>query len=168
MTRVRRASTGWLVAGALLVALLLAQWQRREQTEPTIRAIAGMGSATFEPNPDVALERMVDRLGFPEASGGFHAIGGTTFEIAGREGASVVWARGEQRMTYSILAGTDHVEARELWGDTQNVSVRGESRDLNWGNGFVYFKRDERTVVITGSPPSASLRRAMRALATAS
>jgi hypothetical protein len=167
MTRLRRATTAWLLAGVLVLALLLQQRIIHERNEPTIRTVAGMGAATFEANPDVAVARMVDGLGFPRAGGGFHAIGGTTFEIGGREGASVVWARGEQRITYSIIAGKEHVEAQELWGATQNVTVHGESRDLNWGDSLVYFKRDGRTVVMTGTPPSEELRRVMRNLATA-
>jgi hypothetical protein len=163
-----RPRIGWLLAGVLAVALAVSVFASFDAKHPTIAGVAGAGVATFEANPEIALGRTVDDLGFPQhIRDGFHAIGGTTFTLAGRAGASVVWAKGEQRVTYTMLAGTDHVEAQELWGATRNVKVRGESVDLNWaGDGLMYFKRQGHAVVISGTPPSKALRHVMQGLAT--
>ena len=76
-----------------------------------------------------------------------------------------MWARGDERITYAIVAGADDVP---LGYPTvrRNYKVRGESRDLHWlSDGLLALKRNRRTVVITGSPPSEKLRRVMRAIA---
>ncbi|MDA0161848.1 hypothetical protein OM076_16360 [Solirubrobacter ginsenosidimutans] len=163
-----RSRTGWLLAGVLAVALAVSVFAYFDAKHPTIAKVAGAGVATFEANPKIALGRFVDGLGFPQRiRDGFHPIGGTTFTLDGRPGASVIWAKGEQRVTYTMLAGTGDVPAEELWGATTNVKVRGESIDLNWaGDGLMYFKRQGRTVVISGTPPSEALRHVMRGLAT--
>ena len=164
--RLSRA-TGWLIAGLLAVLLVVLYVWHERVTRPTVLKVAGLGGATFDSNERQALGRFVDGLGFPQhAAGGFRAIGGTTFEIDGRAGATVVWARDEQRINYTIVAGTDHIDTEYPWV-VRNVKVRGESRDLYWvTDGLMTFKRNGRTVVMTGSPPSERLRRVMRELAT--
>jgi coproporphyrinogen III oxidase len=111
----------------------------------------------------------VDWLGFPRwEDSGFTPIGGSTFSIDGRPAATVAYARGVQRITYTIVSGTDHINCAAATQTSQR-RVRGRQVELNWilARGAVLtFKRNERTVVLTGTPATPSLAREMYRLAT--
>ncbi len=157
---------GWLVAALLAFALVVVQVAACRQQRATVPKVAGMAGGPFNIDGRRAPRLLVDGLPFPpRPAGGFHAIGGRSFEVGGRDAVTVVWARGEQRLSYTIVAGRDDVPL-DQGSLTRNVKVRGESRDLQWlSDGLLAFKRDGRMVVITGSPPSDELRGVMRGLA---
>jgi hypothetical protein len=167
MTRAATARTGWILAGLLSIALTVAFVQYNRATRPTIFEVAGQAAIQLNLAPAAAQRNSVDDLGFPRASEGFHVIGGSTFTVDERPGAAIVWARGEQRITYAIVSGTDRINA-EFPQRLTYAQVRGEKRELVWiGDQVLTFRRDERTVVMTGTPHSEQLRRIMRGLATA-
>ena len=160
----RLRTLDWWLAGALTLALTVTLWQYHPATRATVPDVAAQAAVSTRIAPREALRMTVDALGFPHQDDGFTALGGSTFEVGGRRAAAVVFARGEHRLTYSIVAGTAHVN---YFDDdyAPAPSYRGK-RELNWyGDEIVTVKRGARTVVISGTPASTRLRRVMETLA---
>jgi hypothetical protein len=154
----------------VLVLLLIGTWvQYGRVRRPTVPRVAGMASVAVDARPAAALARTVDGMGFPAwRDSGFHAIGGGTFVISGRPAATVAYARGEERIGYTIVSGTRHINYADSTL-TQYGRVAGRQRELNWLDSelVVTFKRAGRTVVMTGTPATSRLRRDMKRLALA-
>jgi hypothetical protein len=162
-------STAWVVTAlvtALAVAALLEQEHRHNR--PTVTQVAGKAAVTFVAGGERALAQRVDGLGFPRWSGrGWRAIGGTTFLVSGRPAASVVYARGQQRITYTIVSGTGQIN---YGGGRTHYRGQGTRKvELIWAEtpgAVLTFKRQSRTVVMTGTPVTQGLISTMDRLAT--
>jgi hypothetical protein len=166
LARRRLRSLGWWTAGALVVALTASLWQYHRATRASVTDVAAQAAISTQVAPSQALRMTVDGLGFPQRVEGFRALGGSTFEVGGRPVAAVVFARGEQRLTYAIVAGPGHVNYYDRDGEYAPRPRYVGKRELNWyGDEIVVVKRNTRTVVITGTPASAALHRAMQTLA---
>jgi anti-sigma factor RsiW len=169
--KVREPSAGaWMVIGIFFAVLLFAAYvEYGRLTRPTVPRVAEMANVGFDDQPAAALERTVDGLGFPRwARSGFTAIGGSTFTVSGRPAATVVYARDLQRITYTIVSGSGHINYA-TGTITRYRRVGGEMVELNWlasPGGVLTFKRNSRTVVMTGTPATAGLARTMSRLAT--
>jgi hypothetical protein len=106
---------------------------------------------------------------------------GRTDRVGGRRTATVVYARGRERISYTLVSGAAHVN----YGTTNGAEYRstpGGKVELNWLGGFapdvetvphpegyvLTLKRESRTTVLVGTPYRVSVARAMRRLALAS
>jgi hypothetical protein len=158
-----------MVIGVVAVLLVAAYVQYGRLTRPTVPRVAEMATIALDDRPAAALARTVDGLGFPRWAGsGFRAIGGSTFEVDGRYAATVVYARDLQRISYTIVSGSRHINYA-TGTMTRYRRVRGETVELNWlatPGSVLTFKRNSRTVVMTGTPATPGLARAMSRLAT--
>jgi hypothetical protein len=164
--RRRLRNVGWWTAGALVVALAASLVQYHRATRASVPDVAAQSAISTVIEPSRALGMTVDGLGFPQRVDGFRALGGSTFKVGGRHVAAVVFARGEQRLTYAIVAGAKHVNFYDHDGEYAPSERYVGKRALEWyGDEMVAVKRNSRTVVITGTPASNALRRAMQALA---
>jgi hypothetical protein len=165
----RRRVAAWLLGGLLGFSLLAAYVQYRRMVRPTVPRVAEMATVGLDAHPRVALARTVDGLGFPRwKDSGFAAIGGSTFTIRDRAAATVVYARGAQRISYTIVSGADHINYAAVT-TTSYRRVRGRQVELNWigmPGAVLTFKRNSRTVVMTGTPATPGLARTMSTLAT--
>jgi hypothetical protein len=107
--KIRRSTrTAGLVAvtGLLAVALVASLWQYQRATRATVPDVAAQASLSTQITPEAALRMRVDSLGFPQRVEGFEALGGSRFQVGGRDAAAVVFARGEQRVVYAIFWGS--------------------------------------------------------------
>jgi anti-sigma factor RsiW len=161
----------WVVT-ALVVALagagLLVQEHRHSR--PTVPRVAEKAALTFVAGGERALAQSVDGLRFPRWSGrGWRAIGGTTLSVSRRPAATVVYARGKKRITYTIVSGTGQINTDA----PPQTHYRGQGSvkfALSWvavPGPMLTFKRESRTVVMTGTPATDSLVRTTDRLATA-
>ena len=157
---------GWWIAGALVIALAASLWQYHRATRASVPEVAAQAALS---TADRAVGRAANERGrarLPTAGRRVRAHGGSTFEVGGRQVAAVVFGRGEQRLTYAIVAGAKHVNYYDRDSQYMPGAVYVGKRELNWyDNEIVVVKRNSRTVVITGTPASDVLRRAMKKLA---
>jgi hypothetical protein len=166
LARRRLRDLGWWMAGALVVALAASLWQYHRAARASVPDVAAQAAISTQIAPSRALRMTVDGLGFPQAIQGYRVLGGSTFEVGGRGVAAVVFARGEQRLTYAIVAGAGHVNYYDDDGEYAPTPRYTGKRELNWyGDTIVVVKRNSRTIVITGTPASKGLQRAMQTLA---
>jgi hypothetical protein len=166
LARRRLRDLGWWTTGALVVALAASLWQYHRATRASVPDVAAQAAISTQIAPSQTRRMTIDGLGFPQPVEGFRALGGSTFEVGGRRAAAVVFARGEQRLTYAIVAGAGHVNYYDRDGEYAPRTRYVGKRELNWyGDEIVVVKRNARTVVITGTPASATLHRAMQTLA---
>jgi len=166
------AFTRWRLGGlaaVLVIALAGSLVQYHRATRATVPEIAAQASLSTRIAPRQALRMHVDRLGFPQAVAGFKALGGSTFKVGGRNVAAVVFGRDGQRITYAIVSGTDHVNYYDRAGLYAPRETYVGKRALNWyGDEMVTVKRNQQTIVITGTPASDGLRRTIGQVALGS
>lgn len=149
-----------------MLALVGTLWQLQRVTRATVPDVAAHASLSTRISPREALQMRVGALGFPQRVEGFEPLGGSTFEVGGRDAAAVVFARGEQRLTYSAVSGAEHVNYYDRAGLYAPTTSYVDGRELQWyGDEMVVVKRNQQTIVITGTPASDGLRRVMRQVA---
>jgi hypothetical protein len=170
MVRRSTGTTGLLAVVGLLVAALVGTfWQYQRATRATVPEVAAYASLSTRIAPAEALQVRVGTLGFPQRVEGFKPLGGSAFEVGGRDAAAVVFGRGEQRLTYSIVSGGGHVNYYDRAGLYAPTESYVDGRELQWyGDEMVVVKRNGQTIVITGTPASDELRRVMRRVAVRS
>jgi hypothetical protein len=151
-TAVKRSmKAGWIIAGLLALALAIAVMQYGRAQRPVVMDVAGAANATMTVGAHELLTVDPSRARFVP---GFEVIGGTRFEVAGRAGGAVVYARGTERITYATVSGTENIN--NTGGYTQTIG----KRELRWQTrDIVQTTRGGRNVVITFSPYSERLRR---------
>ena len=155
--------------GLLVLALVGTLWQYQRATRATVPDVAAHASLSTRIAPREALQMRVGTLGFPQRVEGFEPLGGSAFEVGGRDAAAVVFGRGEQRLTYAVVSGSEHVNYYDRAGLYAPTESYVDGRELQWyGNEMVVVKRNEQTIVITGTPASDGLRRVMRRVALSS
>jgi hypothetical protein len=150
---------------------LFQQW---EYSGATVTKVATAGAALpSEPAPQPAaeapgvLDRAVDTVAFPDLNRfGWRAIGARTAYVSGRSTVTVYYARGDQRLRYTIVSGaSDVVDAK---GTTDEPVTYGR-QTMHFVNGIaqtttLVLERGGRTVVLAGADPA--LRRTMLRLAS--
>jgi len=151
-TAVKRSmKAGWIIAGLLAIALVIAVMQYGRVQRPVVMDVAGAANATMTLGPRRAVATDPSRA---RSVPGFEVIGGTRFEVAGRAGGAIVYARGRERITYATVSGTENIN--NTGGYTQTVG----KRELRWqARDIVQTTRGGRNIVITFSPYSEELRR---------
>ena len=105
---VRRSRwTTALVGFTVLLVLALAgmMWQYQRATRATV--------------PDV-----------PQRVEGFEALGGSAFAVGGRHAAAAVFGREEQRLTYAIVSGVEHVNYYDRAGLYGPIPSYVDGREL--------------------------------------
>jgi hypothetical protein len=152
-----------------VLALVGSLWQYQRATRATVPDVAAHASLSTRIPPREALRMRVDTLGFPQRVDGFEPLGGSRFEVGGRAAAAVVFARGDERLTYAIVSGTEHVNYYDRAGLYGPVAQQVDGRELQWyDDEMVVVKRNDQTIVITGTPASDELRGVMRRVALGS
>jgi hypothetical protein len=150
----------------LAVALAASLWQYQRATRATVPDVAAQATLSTRIAPREALRMTVGTLAFPQRVDGFETLGGSTFEVGGRDAAAVVFGRGRERLTYAIVSGTDHVNYYDRAGRHMPTARYVGGRELNWyDDEMVVVKRNDQTIVITGTPVSGALRRVVRRVA---
>ena len=166
----------FLAVAAALVASA-AYVQHRREVRPTVPKVVAAAQRGVVDGPRVAGARRIDGLGFP-AFPPWRITGGRTDRVGDRRTATVVYARGHARISYTLVSGSAHVNYANGSG-SEYRSVHGHVVELNWlggvtpglevlphPRGFVLaFKRNSRTTVLVGTPYRRSVGWAMRRLA---
>ena len=161
------------VAGAAYLGL------RPDATVPEVAAAATKSTTGPAPRPAApgTLDLEVDGLAFPDFSEfGWRAEGVRHDEIDGRDATTVSYRRDRTRLTYTVVAGEDHVNY-----EVPTVSGMRDGVEINWFQGGVYpqgaeqrpepgslaltVKRRSRTVVLTTDRVGRKQARELRRLA---
>ena len=163
-----------VVAAVAVVGLLI---DRAREARPVIADVAAVAAQAPEERAPKrgragVLDAGVDGLSFPDwSSRGWRAVGLRRDVVGGRIAVTVRYRARQGQLTYTIVAGTDHID----YGDstqTQSRESAGQPKvELNWvgavvGTGrIVTFKRRSRTVVMTVVDGGAKVARRMARLA---
>jgi hypothetical protein len=173
----KRRRTAVFAALALTVAGLLGYWQYQREMRPTIPKVVAAASRGSLDRPAVAAARRIDDLGFPDVAD-WRITGGRADEVSGRKTATAIYARGRQRISYTLVSGSAHVNYGTASRAEYHATPAGKV-ELNWVGGItpdtevvphpaayvLTFKRGSRTTVLVGTPYRVSVGRAMRRLA---
>lgn len=167
-----------------LAALALSLYDFSPATVPQVAAAAMRGDGDLAPAPAVAspgvLDVEVDGLAFPDwRRFGWHHTGLRRDRVEGRRATTVVYARGQHRLTYTVVSGDDHVDygvptlavLRERGKIEINFIeggpyLRGGMTDPPAGDIVFSLKRRGRTVVLTSDLVSGQQAKHMIRLAT--
>jgi hypothetical protein len=173
---VNRGGLSLLAVAALLVAGA-GYVQHRREVRPTVPKVVAAAQRGVADGPGIAAARRIDGLGFP-AFPPWRITGGRADRVGDRRTATVVYARGHARISYTLVSGGAHVNYAN-GTSLEYHSVHGRVVELNWlggitpaldvlprPRGFVLtFKRNSRTTVLVGTPYRRSVGWAMRRLA---
>jgi anti-sigma factor RsiW len=142
------------VAAAALVALVLATGGGA----PTVTAVLDVAgrapAAAISPAGGPLLEVEVEGVRFPDYAEkfGWRAVGRRTDEVDGRSVTTVTYARGGERVRYSIVAGEALVEpdGEDLEAEGTRLRRIGDANAVTW-------RRQGHTCVMVGSAPLATI-----------
>jgi anti-sigma factor RsiW len=142
------------VAAAALVALVLATGGGA----PTVTAVLDVASRTpaaaISPAGGPLLPVEVEGVPFPDYAEkfGWRAVGQRTDEVDGRSVTTVTYARGGERVRYSIVAGEalDEPDGEDLEAEGTRLRRIGDANAVTW-------ERQGHTCVMVGSTPIGTL-----------
>lgn len=156
-------------AGALVAAGLAI---RDFLGRPNIPAVVHAARSPMIDPPAAAMARSVEGLRFPDwQRWSWKPVGGRRDILEDdRKAATVLYRRGDQQITYTIIAGTGNVDDEAATQTRQATTPTGKVElSETWGPpaGLLILKRkrNKRTIVMTGTPAGARLARTMRRLA---
>lgn len=172
--RVRRLKAAVAIGLSLLAAASVIAI-RDDITRPTMSQVVQDTRTSGSLSGAEAAARTVDGLRFPDWSGlGWRPVGGSRHALTdGRTAATTEYTRGDDRVTFTIVSGTDNVDDNELWPTAtfamqnhRRVELLESTASLD-GVTVPVLKRHvrARTVVLTGSSPRPSMVRELRRLA---
>jgi anti-sigma factor RsiW len=142
------------VAAAALVALVLATGGGA----PTVTAVLDVAgrapAAAISPAGGPLLPVEVDGVPFPDYAEkfGWRAVGRRTDEVDGRSVTTVTYARGGERVRYSIVAGEalDEPDGEDLEAEGTRLRRIGDANAVTW-------RRQGHTCVMVGSAPLSTI-----------
>jgi anti-sigma factor RsiW len=142
------------VAAALVVALVLATGSGAPTVTAVLDAAGGTPAAAISPAGGALLPVQVEGVRFPdyEEKFGWRTVGQRTDEVDGRSVTTVTYARGDERVRYSIVAGDalDQPDGEDLEAEGTRLRRIGDANAVTW-------ERQGHTCVMTGSAPLSTL-----------
>jgi len=162
---------GRLLALVLCLAVGVAAYVliRGAVDRPSVPDLVKIAREEMVDDARTATARKVDGLGFPDwRRYGWNARSGRLDRLEDdREAATVLYRRGGDEVTYTIVSGTGNVDDESVTLTRQISTPRGKVEIVQAGTDRVSTlkrKRDGRTILMTGAPPSDRLARTMRRL----
>lgn len=139
-----------MVLAALVVVGAIGERKFQDATtDPTMPDVVRIAQKEIEFPAAQVQQRTVDGIGFPDWSRwGWKAIGGRSDVLADeREAATMRYRRGRQTITFTVVAGTGHVEdAQPVRGVYRNPPLGKTELTLGGvGSGFKPSLRDPAT-----------------------
>jgi hypothetical protein len=141
------------VAAAALIALVLATGSGAPTVTAVLDAAGGAPAAAISPAGGPLLPVEVEGVRFPdyEEKFGWRAVGQRTDEVEGRSVTTVTYARGDERVRYSIVAGDalDQPDGADI--DAEGTALR------QVGPNALTWERQGHTCIMEGSAPLGTL-----------
>jgi anti-sigma factor RsiW len=142
------------VAAAALIALVLATGTGAPTVTAVLDAAGGAPAAAISPAGGPLLPVEVEGVRFPDYAEkfGWRAVGQRTDEVDGRSVTTVTYARGDERVRYSIVAGDalEQPDGADIEAEGTLVRRIGDANAVTW-------ERQGHTCVMEGSVPVGTL-----------
>jgi anti-sigma factor RsiW len=142
------------VAAAALIALVLATGSGAPTVQAVLDVAGQAPAAAVSPQGGPLLPVEVEGVRFPDYQEkfGWRAVGRRTDEVDGRSVTTVTYARGDERVRYSIVAGEALAEpdGEDLEAEGTRLRRIGDSNAVTW-------ERQGHTCVMDGSAPLGTL-----------
>jgi hypothetical protein len=142
------------VAAALAIALVLATGSGAPTVTAVLDAAGGAPAAAISPAGGPLLPVEAEGVRFPDYAEkfGWRAAGQRTDEVDGRSVTTVTYARGGERVRYSIVVGDalDQPDGANLEAEGTRLRRIGDANAVTW-------ERQGHTCVMAGSAPLRTL-----------
>jgi len=134
------------LAAAAVLALVLATSGGDPTVDGVLAAVGRAPAAAVSPTGGPLLREQVDGVRFPDyrQKFGWRAVGKRSDEVDGRPVATVIYARGDDRVRYSIVAG-------DVLPEPSGRDLEAEGTRVRVTDGAVTWRRLRHTCVMQGS-----------------